>query len=201
MSTQNSTTNATANASQNAQARNVSGAAQAGKLDIRSLVLLAVLLAVGFILNFVVGKALAAVSGGMIQPEFIISAFCLMILIVRPGVGQALIVGLISAAVIQLTTSSPFIDFAAEGIAAMVMALIVRAGMKGSAAKFTPLVGTFVTTLLSGVIFMFIKVATMGFATQIIGLMFPVVALTAVFNAVLVAALYIPLKGAMGIAD
>lgn len=201
MASQNSTQTATQTTAQTTQARTVNSSAQTGKLDIRSLVLLAVLLAVGFILNFVVGKALAAVSGGMIQPEFIISAFCLMILIVRPGLGQALIVGLISAAVIQLTTSSPFIDFAAEGVAAVVMALIVRAGMKGRAAKITPLVGTFVTTLLSGVIFMVIKVATMGFATQIIGLMLPVIALTAVFNAVLVAALYIPLKGAMGIED
>ena len=49
-----------------------------GKLDIRALVLLAILLAAGFILNFTVGKAISGVSGGMISPEFIISAFCLV---------------------------------------------------------------------------------------------------------------------------
>lgn len=88
--------------------------ADRGKLDVRALVLLAILLAAGFILNFTVGKAISGISGGMISPEFIISAFCLTILVVRPNIGQALVIGLISAAVIQITTTSPFIDFAAE---------------------------------------------------------------------------------------
>lgn len=101
-----------------------------GKLDIKALVLLAILLAAGFILNMFVGKAISGATGGMISPEFIISAFCLTILVVRPNIGQALVIGLISAAVIQITTTSPFIDFAAEGVAAVVMALIVKAGMK-----------------------------------------------------------------------
>ena len=87
--------------------------ADRGKLDVRALVLLAILLAAGFILNFTVGKAISGISGGMISPEFIISAFCLTILVVRPNSGQALVIGLISAAVIQITTTSPFVDFAA----------------------------------------------------------------------------------------
>ena len=57
------------------------------KLDLQALVLLAVLLAAGFILNFTVGKAISSISGGMISPEFIISAFCLTILVVRPNIG------------------------------------------------------------------------------------------------------------------
>ena len=80
--------------------------ADRGKLDVRALVLLAILLAAGFILNFTVGKAISGISGGMISPEFIISAFCLTILVVRPNIGQALVIGLISAAVIQITTTS-----------------------------------------------------------------------------------------------
>lgn len=54
--------------------------ADRGKLDVHALVLLAILLAAGFILNFTVGKAISGISGGMISPEFIISAFCLTIL-------------------------------------------------------------------------------------------------------------------------
>ena len=68
--------------------------ADRGKLDVRALVLLAILLAAGFILNFTVGKAISGISGGMISPEFIISAFCLTILVVRPNIGQALVIGL-----------------------------------------------------------------------------------------------------------
>lgn len=186
--------------SQNTKARTVATANRSG-LDIRSLVLLAILLAAGFILNFTVGKAISAMSAGMISPEFIISAFCLTILVIRPNVGQALVIGLISAAVIQLTTTSPFIDFAAEGISAVVMALVVRAGMRGAAAKVTPLLGTFVTTLLSGVIFMLIKMAMVGAAAELAAAMLPVVFATAVFNAILVQALYLPIKKALKIEE
>ena len=44
-----------------------------GKLDVQALVLLAVLLAAGFILNFTVGNAVSTMTGGFIQPEFIIA--------------------------------------------------------------------------------------------------------------------------------
>lgn len=176
-------------------------AAERGGLDIKSLVLLAVLLAAGFILNFTVGKAISTISGGAIAPEFIISAFCLAILVIRPSVPQALIIGLISAAVIQVTTTSPGIDFVAESVAAIVMALIVKAGMRTAAKAVTPVVGTFVTTFLSGFIFMLIKMALMGFATELAAVMMPVIALTAVFNAILVGALYLPIKKALGLND
>lgn len=172
-----------------------------GKLDIKALVLLAVLLAAGFILDFTVGKVISGATGGAISPEFIISAFCLTILVVRPNIFQALIIGLISAAVIQITTTSPFVDFAAEGVAAMVMAAIVSAGMKSGAKAAIPAVGTFVTTVLSGVIFMVIKLALFGFSAEMVAVlpaaMLPVIFATAVFNAVLVAALYIPIKKAL----
>ena len=164
--------------------------ADRGKLDVRALVLLAILLAAGFILNFTVGKAISGISGGMISPEFIISAFCLTILVVRPNIGQALVIGLISAAVIQITTTSPFVDFAAEGIAAMLMAGIVNAA--GIA-----IVATFVTTFVSGVIFMVIKMAMLGVVGELAAAMLPVVAMTAVFNAILVGALYLPIQKAL----
>lgn len=181
------------------QPRTITATAREG-LDIRSLVLLAILLAAGFILNFTVGRAISGVSGGAIAPEFIISAFCLTILVVRPGIRDALIIGLISAAVIQITTTSPFIDFAAEGVAAVVMALIVKAGVKTSARGIVPLVGTFVTTALSGIIFMAIKIALIGGAAQLTAAMLPVVLATAVFNAILVQALYLPIRKALNLA-
>ena len=39
------------------------------------------------------------------------------------------------------------------------MAVIVNAGMRSSAKKFVPAIGTFVTTVVSGCIFMVIKMA------------------------------------------
>lgn len=168
-------------------------------LDIQSLVLLAVLLAAGFILNFTAGKAISAVSGGAIAPEFIVSAFCLAILVIRPTIPQALVIGLISAAVIQITTSSPGIDFVAEGIAAVAMASIVNVGARTASRNMVPVVGTFITTFLSGMIFMVIKMALMGFAGELAAVMTPVVTVTAVFNAILVGALYQPVKQSLGL--
>ena len=182
------------------QARTVS-AKSTDALDLKALVLLAILLAAGFILNFTLGKAISTMSGGMISPEFIISAFCITILVVRPNIPQALVIGLISAAVIQLTTTSPFIDFAAEGIAAMLMAGIVSAAKKGSVSPVAAAVATFVTTAVSGVIFMVIKIAMVGAAEQLAAAMLPVIMLTAVFNAILVAALYVPIKKALKLND
>lgn len=183
-----------------AQPRTVA-AVDRGKLDIKALVLLAILLAAGFILNMFVGKAISGATGGMISPELIISAFCLTILVVRPNIGQALVIGLISAAVIQITTTSPFVDFAAEGVAAVVMALIVKAGMKTPAKKIIPLVGTFVTTVLSGCIFVAIKMAMIGVVGELAAAMLPVVIATAVFNAILCQALYVPIKKALKVED
>lgn len=172
--------------------------ADRGKLDIRALVLLAILLAAGFILNFTVGKAISGISGGMISPEFIISAFCLTILVVRPNIGQALVIGLISAAVIQITTTSPFVDFAAEGIAAMLMAGIVNAaGKDGQVKPAIAILATFLTTFVSGAIFMVIKMAMLGVVGELAAAMLPVVAMTAVFNAILVGALYLPIQKAL----
>ena len=188
------------NTTTSAQARTVT-TVDRGKLDIKALVLLAVLLAAGFILNMFVGKAIGAMSGGMISPEFIISAFCLTILVVRPNALQALIIGLISAAVIQLTTTLPGADFVAEGVAAVLMALIVNAGMKTPAKGIIPIVGTFVCTFVSCFIFMLIRMALMQFDMAIAAAMLPVVALTAVFNAILVGALYVPVKKALKLGD
>ena len=83
----------------------------------------------------------------------------------------------------------------------MLMALIVAAGMASPAKKFVPLAGSFVTTVVSGVIFMLIKIAMVGGAAELAAAMLPVVLLTGVFNAILVSALYLPIKAALKIAD
>lgn len=94
---------------------------------------------------------------------------------------------------IQITTTSPFVDFAAEGIAAMLMAVIVNAAAKdGQVKPVVAIVATFVTTFVSGVIFMVIKMAMLGVVGELAAAMLPVVAMTAVFNAILVGALYLP---------
>lgn len=131
------------------QARTVTATAkQGGILDVKSLVLLAILLAAGFILNMTLGNALAIVG---IKPQFIIAAYALAIILTRASVAQSVLYAVLSACVIQLTTSIPGLNFLTEVVAAIAMALLVKANVGGS--KACPLASAFLTTLISGVLF------------------------------------------------
>ena len=182
------------------QARTVTSVDR-GTLDIRNLVLFAILLAAGFILNMFVGKAFSALTMGTLSPEFINAAFCLEILIVRPKVPQAVVLGLIAGVVIQITASVKGPDLIAEPIAAAVMALIVMAGMKTKAKAAIPLIGTFVTTVVSGLTYAIIVIYALRTVNATLFLMLPAVVGTGVANAIIVAALYLPIKKALKIAD
>ena len=166
----------------NQQARTVSGTSS--KMDISSLILLAVLLAAGFILNFTLGNALAIVG---IKPQFIIAAYSLAILLSDAKPGQAFVYGLISAAVIQLTTSIPGLNFFTEGVSSVLMAFLVGKQIGGE--KANPFVATFCTTLVSGALFAVCGTLIMGAALPTVVVKVPLVLGTAVFNAVVVAAL------------
>ena len=143
------------------QARTVTTTEHSGKADVSSLVLLAVLLAAGFILNLTVGNALAIVG---IKPQFIIASYALAILLSRAGFGQAAVFGLVSAAVIQLTTSIPGLNFVTELVAALVMAALIRRPLKVGGRDITPLVAAFLTTLVSGALFAVAGTLIMGAA-------------------------------------
>ncbi len=173
------------------QARTVSVTRSTGTLDVASLVLLAILLAAGFILNMTVGNALA-VTG--IKPQFIIAAYALAVILTRASLPQAAIFGLISAAVIQFTTSIPGLNFATELIGALVMALLVRLNLTVGDRDVTPFVAVFATTLVSGALFAAAGNVLMGAALATAVAKVPVVVGTAVFNAVVVQALYFPLR-------
>ena len=185
---------------QTTQPRTVT-AVDRGTLDIRNLVLFAILLAAGFILNMFVGKAFSALTMGTLQPEFIIAAFCLEILVVRPKLPQAAVLGLIAGVVIQITASVKGPDLIAEPIAAVVMALIVSAGMNTKARAIIPLAGTFVTTVISGLTYAVIVIYALRTVNATLLLMLPAVLGTGVANAIIVAALYLPIKKALKLAD
>lgn len=171
-------------------ARTVTATANSAEIiDIKSLVLLAILLAAGFILNLTLGNALAIVG---IKPQFIIAAYALAILLIDASYLQAIIFAVISACVIQLTTSIPGLNFVTETVAALAMVSLVKSGIGGK--NVNPLVATFVTTLISGVLFAVFGTVIMGGAIASAAVKIPLVLGTAVFNAILVQALCIPLK-------
>ena len=164
-------------------------AADRGKLDVRALVLLAILLAAGFILNFTVGNALAATG---IKPQFIIAAYALAIALTQASFAQAAIFGILSAAVIQITTSIPGLNFVTELAGALTMAALIKSNIGGS--KLNPFIAGLLTTLVSGALFAVLGTVIMGAALPTALAKVPIVLGTAVFNAVVVQALFFPLR-------
>ena len=167
--------------------------ARSGALDISALILLAVLLAAGLILNMTLGNALAMTG---IKPQFIIAAYALAILLTRGGFAQAAVFGLISAAVIQINTSIPGLNFATEVAGALTMAALVRSDIRIAGRSVTPLVAAFAATLVSGALFAVAGTVLSGFAIEAALVKVPIVAGTAVFNALVVQAQYLPLRAA-----
>ena len=163
-----------------------------GLVDISSLVLLAILLAAGFILNMTAGNALAMTG---IKPQFIIAAYALAIVLTRATLGQAIVYGLISAAVIQFTTSVPGLNFLTEAADALTMAALVKSSIGGT--MVNPLIATFVTTLVSGALFAVAGTLMAGFGLEAALPKVPLVLGTAIFNAVVVQALFFPLAKAI----
>lgn len=190
----------TATVSNTQTARTVAATQRTG-FDIKDLVLYAVLLAAGIILNLFVSKPISAITGEMISPEFMISSFCLTILIVRPTAPRAMVLGLIAGAVIQITASVKGPDLVAETVAAGLMALIVKFGMSTGAKPVIPAVGAFLTTTVSGCIYALIVPMLTQVDPGIIFVMLPCVLATGVFNAILVSALYLPIKKALKLND
>lgn len=179
------------------KARTVSSdvAKSSGLVDVKSLVLLAVLLAAGFILNLTLGNALAMTG---IKPQFIIAAYALAVILTKANLGQAVIYGLVSAAVIQATTSIPGLNFLTEVAGALVMAGLCRLELKVAGRNVTPLVAAFLTTLVSGALFAGIGTVIMGAALATAVVKVPIVLGTAAFNAIVVQALYFPLSKVLG---
>ena len=188
------------NANTDQQARTVT-AVDHGKLDLKSLTLYAILLAAGFVLNLTVSKFFSGLTGGFLSPEFIIAAFCLEILAIKPNLGQADVIGLLAGVVIQITASVKGPDLIAEPLAAVVMAALVSAFGNSKAKGLLPLVGTFVVTFISGLIYAVIFSFLIMKNPAFVGVMAPVVAATGVANAIIVSALYLPIKKALKLND
>ena len=188
------------NANTDQQARTVT-AVDHGKLDLKSLTLYAILLAAGFVLNLTVSKFFSGLTGGFLSPEFIIAAFCLEILAIKPNLGQAAVIGLLAGVVIQITASVKGPDLIAEPLAAVVMAALVSAFGNSKAKGLLPLVGTFVVTFISGLIYAVIFSFLIMKNPAFVGVMAPVVAATGVATAIIVSALYLPIKKALTLND
>ena len=119
-------------------------------LGTQDLILVAVLLAAGAVLKLTVASFFA--SFGM-KPNFIIAMYCLAIILTKPTVRQAVIIGLIAGLVCQLPmlNATPGLNIVSELLGALTCGLLVKVPMSiGGKADINPFVNTFISTVVSG---------------------------------------------------
>lgn len=170
-------------------------------LKTADLVLAAVLIAAGAVLKLVIGM----VFQGGVKPNFMIAAYCLALLLIRPktyaqGAAYGAVIGLITGAVSQipLLCGTPFVNLVSELVGGAVIGVLAAVPAKAGGFNVMPAVGTFVATFVSGSLFSAIVVA-MKSMDAMAGLVQygPIVVVTALCNAALVAVLIVPLRRAL----
>ena len=168
-------------------------------LATQDLILIAVLLAAGAVLKLTVASLFQ--SFGM-KPNFIIAMYCLAIILTRPRVGQALVIGLIAGLICQLPmlNATPGLNIVSEALGALVCGLLIKAPRKiGKRVDLNPLVNTFVSTFASGGSFalmaIFINVISQGTDPLPAIIAYAAIVLaTATFNAIMNMVLVPPLR-------
>lgn len=163
-------------------------------LQISDLILVAVLLAAGAVLKLCVGSVINFFG---MKPNFIIAMYCLAILLIRPKVMEAAIIGLLAGAVCQFLPGSPYINLISELLGAVTMAALVMMPMNFGKLNIKPLVSTFLATIVSGGSFTVCLFLFMGAAPSSLVAYVPIVLCTAIINCIIVQILYIPLKAAL----
>ena len=73
-------------------------------LSIRELVFIAILLAAGAVLKFFVGSF---VNFFGMKPNFIIAMYCMAIVLIKPNVLEAIIIGILAGAICQFFPGTP----------------------------------------------------------------------------------------------
>lgn len=182
-----------------AQKRTIAAPEKREGLSTQDLILIAVLLAAGAVLKLTVGSLLS--SMGM-KPNFIIAMYCLAIILTRPKLGQAVVIGLLAGLVCQIPmlNATPLLNIPSELLGALVCGLLIKVPMNiGGKVDVNPLVNTFFSTIVSGGVFAVLSVyinvvATGGDMMVALAAYAAIVLGTATFNCILVQILALPLK-------
>ena len=182
---------------ENTMGKRVIAAEKKQGVSAADMLLVGVLLAAGAVLKFFVGSLFSA---GM-KPNFIIAMYCLAILLIKPRMREALVIGLLAGAVSQFFPGTPYINFVSELLGAFSMCLLCRLPLKFGKLSFTAIVTAFLGTLVSG--FSFIGVMYLVFYAGVdivptpLGVFLGIIFGTAFINTVIVQLLYSPLKRAL----
>ena len=165
-------------------------------LSVRDLILVAVLLAAGAVLKLTVSSFLS--FGGM-KPNFIIAMYCLAIILVRPKLAQAIVIGLIAGLICQIPmlAATPYVNIPSEVLGALACGLLIRIPLKiGGKLDLNPLVTTFLSTVVSGYTFaIIVGVVLNGLSLPVTLVTYAVMVFgTATINCILAAVLVMPLR-------
>ena len=177
------TTNATT-----AQKRTIATDAQAKQgLTTQDLILIAVLLAAGAVLKLTVASFLS--FAGM-KPNFVIAMYCLAIILTRPKLPQAIVIGFLAGIMCQIPmlNATPLVNIPSELLGALACGLLIHIPLKvGGKLDLNPIVTTFLSTVVSGYTFAIIVGLMNGLALPVIFVTYAVMVFgTATFNAILV---------------
>lgn len=174
-----------------AEKRTVQTEGNKSEFAIADLILVAVLLAAGQVLKMTLGTALSSIG---VKPNFIIAMYCLAILLIRPSLWQALVIGLLAGAINQINPATPWLNFISEPLGALAMVLLIKIPMKIGKLDLNPIVSTFLSTVVSGGSFVACRYLFMGANIADLPANLVVVFGTATINAVIVEVLYYPLR-------
>jgi hypothetical protein len=166
-------------------------------LAVADILLIGILLAAGAVLKFFVGSV---INFGM-KPNFIIAMYCLIILLIKPGIGEAAIIGLLSGAICQFFPGQPWINFASELLGALAMCLLIKIPLNTGKFPLKALLCPFFSTLVSGFSFIGVMYLVYYAGADIkptpLAIFMAIIFGTAAINSVIVAVLYMPLKLAL----
>lgn len=178
-------------------AKRVVAAKEHKGLTARDMLLIGVLLAAGAVLKFFVGSV---INFGM-KPNFIIAMYCLIILLVKPRLPEAAIIGLLAGAISQFFPGQPYINFASELVGAVVMSLLCLLPLRLGRISLKPVFATFISTLASGFTFVGIMYLMYYSGADIkptpLAAFLVIILGTALINSVIVQLLHIPLRLAL----
>lgn len=164
-------------------------------LGLKEIILIAVLLAAGAVLKFFAGSVIN--FGGM-KPNFIIAMYCLAIMIIKPKLREAAIIGLLAGVTCQFFPGTPWLNIGSELVGAVAMCLLLKLPLKFSKVDLRPAVCTWLSSFISGMTYLGLlyilyyagadvqPVALTVFLGIILG--------TSTINAIIVSVLYAPLK-------
>ncbi|MEN6327254.1 MAG: tryptophan transporter [Syntrophomonas sp.] len=132
-----------------------------------------------------------------ITPNLVIAMYCLAIILVRPKMSGALVIGIVGGVVSMLTSKSPnpYLNLITEPAGALACYLIVTTLPNLSIFKYMlkPILATFIGTLASGSLYVILNAVFFAMPTPVaIGAFVSVVLPTATINTVIAYVLYLP---------